>query len=123
MASSASVGSGGEAGSFEPDREAMLRVLYESIRMSTKYFVYKRPPQSATAGRVYAGRAWGSLIMTERIMDRARFDRKSSFQSLSYDDAGHTSHNPPPGLYFGQSRLGGRRRTSRANRSLTGRQP
>lgn len=52
-------------------------------------------------------RVWGSPIMADRLMDRARrFDRASSFQSISYDDAGHNIREPYRPV-FGQARLGG----------------
>jgi hypothetical protein len=52
-------------------------------------------------------RVWGSPIMAERILDRAhRFDRASSLQSISYDDAGHNIREPYRPV-FGQARLGG----------------
>lgn len=52
-------------------------------------------------------RVWGSPIMAQRIMDRARqFNRFDSFVNLSYDAAGHNIREPyrptPP-----QARLGG----------------
>jgi dienelactone hydrolase len=52
-------------------------------------------------------RVWGSPIMAERILDRARrFGRASLFQSISYDDAGHNIREPYRPV-FGQARLGG----------------
>jgi pimeloyl-ACP methyl ester carboxylesterase len=52
-------------------------------------------------------RVWGSPIMAQQIMDRARqFNRADSFVNLSYDAAGHNIREPyrptPP-----QARLGG----------------
>ena len=52
-------------------------------------------------------RVWGSPIMARQIVERAaQFDRAASFESITYDGAGHNIREPYRPTH-GQARLGG----------------